>query len=121
MCVVCLSSRGGGWSWQVFVASMFIGIGLGELLGRPDVGVFMGMGVGFILATLIKIERNISIVVPKSFGAILTITAGVFFILSGLTFLDVLPRLYLRYFGSIGLMFLGLIFIIFGSRMMRGK
>lgn len=48
-----------------FVASMFIGLGLGELLERPDVGVFLGIGLGFILATLIKIERRILITIPR--------------------------------------------------------
>ncbi|MCS7366089.1 MAG: hypothetical protein NDF54_11690 [archaeon GB-1867-035] len=121
MCIVFLGSRAGGWSWQVFVASMFIGLGLGELLGRPDVGVLLGMGMGFILATLIRIERRVVINIPRSFGAILTMTAGVFFILSGLTFLDVIPRSYLRYFGGIGLMFLGIMFIVFSSRAIRRR
>lgn len=39
----------------VFVGSLMLGIGLGLLYGRPDVGTMVGLGVGFILFGLIKV------------------------------------------------------------------
>ena len=38
----------------VFVGSLMLGIGLGLLYGRADVGTMVGLGVGFILFGLIK-------------------------------------------------------------------
>jgi len=38
----------------VFVGLMFLGIGLGLLVERPDVGLFVGMGLGFIVMALLR-------------------------------------------------------------------
>lgn len=32
----------------LFVGCMFVGLGLGLLFGRPDAGVLLGLGVGFL-------------------------------------------------------------------------
>ena len=45
------SDAGGG---LVFVGSLMLGIGLGFLYGRPDVGTMVGLGVGFILFGVMK-------------------------------------------------------------------
>ena len=38
----------------VFTGCMFIGIGIGYLLGAVNVGVLIGMGVGFIVKAIIN-------------------------------------------------------------------
>ena len=35
-----------------FVGSLMLGLGIGLYFGRPDVGVLIGLGVGFILMGL---------------------------------------------------------------------
>lgn len=32
----------------VFLGALFIGLGIGLLYGRPDIGVLIGLGVGFL-------------------------------------------------------------------------
>lgn len=44
------------WSWGLFTGLMFIGLGIGLILGEPRAGVLFGMGLGFILASFIKVE-----------------------------------------------------------------
>ena len=39
----------------LFVGSLMIGIGCGLYYGRPDVGVMLGLGVGFILFGITKL------------------------------------------------------------------
>jgi len=33
----------------MFVGALFVGLGMGMYFGRPDVGVLLGLGVGFLL------------------------------------------------------------------------
>ncbi len=47
------SSRG-----LLFVASMFIGAGLGLAFDRPDVGGAIGMGVGFLAMALVRLRHE---------------------------------------------------------------
>ena len=37
---------------------MFIGMGLGILFNAPQIGLFIGMGVGFVTIGLIKVFKN---------------------------------------------------------------
>lgn len=41
-----------------FVGPIVLGIGIGLLYGRPDIGVLVGLGVGFILYATIKIIKK---------------------------------------------------------------
>ncbi len=45
---------GEGSSGLVFVAFMFIGMGIGYLLGNTAAGLFVGMGIGFLAMALRK-------------------------------------------------------------------
>ncbi len=45
---------GGRFSGTIFVAFMFIGLGIGMLFDEPGAGVIIGMGVGFIAGTLMR-------------------------------------------------------------------
>ncbi len=39
-----------------FVAFLLIGLGIGQYFGRPDVGVLVGLGVGFLAMLIVKIK-----------------------------------------------------------------
>jgi len=39
-----------------FVAFLLIGLGLGQYFGRPDVGVLVGLGVGFLAMLIVKLK-----------------------------------------------------------------
>ncbi len=48
-------------SWAVFIGCMFLGMGIGEIYDRGGVGMFVGLGVGYIASALIEnIKRNSS-------------------------------------------------------------
>ncbi len=39
-----------------FVGSILLGLGIGLLYGRPDAGVLIGLGVGFIIYATVKFK-----------------------------------------------------------------
>jgi hypothetical protein len=41
-----------------FVAGLFIGLGSGMAFGRPDVGVLIGLGIGFILMLGVRMNYH---------------------------------------------------------------
>ena len=41
-------------SWAVFMGSMFIGMGVGAYFGQTGIGLFIGMGVGYIASAIIE-------------------------------------------------------------------
>lgn len=43
-----------GFSGIVFVGCMFLGMGIGTLLGHTQAGSFIGMGIGFVLMGLLR-------------------------------------------------------------------
>ena len=47
-------SRSDAAGGLLFVGSLMTGLGFGLYYGRPDVGVLIGLGVGFVLFGLMK-------------------------------------------------------------------
>lgn len=43
-----------GWSEYLFLAGMFIGLGLGFLFDQVVAGILIGLGVGFLLSGIAK-------------------------------------------------------------------
>lgn len=43
---------------MVFVGCVILGIGTGMLFSRPDIGVLIGLGIGFILMAVIKSKNK---------------------------------------------------------------
>lgn len=41
-------------SWSVFIGSMFIGMGIGEIFDQSGVGMIIGLGVGYIVSAIIE-------------------------------------------------------------------
>ena len=112
--------RRGGWSWEIFVGIMFIGLGLGQILGDPGAGVLFGMGFGFILASLIRIESGkISITPPKTLVGLIFVGIGLFFIMLGLWTLGYIPIVALRYVEAVASILFGILLIIGGLKLIR--
>jgi len=103
------------WSWEIFVACMFMGLGVGMILGDGGPGVIIGMGVGFLLGSFIKIRKRVSISLPRSVGGIALTIIGIGFISLGLSMIGYLPHQILQYAGGIVFVGLGLLLIIVGA------
>ena len=39
-----------------FVAFLLIGLGIGQYFGRPDAGVLVGLGCGFLAMLIVKLK-----------------------------------------------------------------
>ena len=92
-------------------AFILIGIGVGLLFGRPDVGALAGLGTGFIAMGIAKIanspERGTSsVLVHSSFPLLI----GLLFIIAGFG-LVYFPTLIWPYFGALALIIAGLWFL----------
>lgn len=110
-----MSERRHRWSWEVFMACMFIGLGIGQVLDSPGTGVLIGMGVGFILGAFIRIERKITLSIPRSYGSAVIIVIGAVFLLMGLSLLGLFPLEILRILGGVFLVALGSALLVLGA------
>lgn len=111
----------------VFVGLMFLGMGLGLLVERPDVGLFVGMGLGFIAMAFLRggAEEKGAEATPRPpslpagssggrFGAALLLGLGAIFLALGVVQLLGLavPE---RVVGALFLVALGLGFLWWGG------
>ena len=99
------------WSWEIFMACMFIGLGLGMFFDESGAGVIFGMGIGFLLSALIRVEKRFSIRIPKSLGGAALILIGLAFILLGFQILGLMPMEVARYAGGLALIGLGILIL----------
>ncbi len=109
------------WSWEVFVGLMFVGMGIGLMVGETAAGMFLGMGAGFILASLVKIERpKVTIEPPTAKIGLLSIVAGIVFILMGLGELGIVQlKEAMSILWGVILILLGLAFIFGGITLLK--
>jgi len=121
--------RNGG---SIFVGMMFLGLGIGMIFGRADVGVLIGMGIGFIASELYKSrvrqpseevserERGISISAMSSMLiGILFIVFGIMLIIAHETFWTSLASFlasYGAYIGALIIILMGIGFLYHGYR-----
>ena len=106
-------------AWELFVALMFLGLGLGMLFGQAGAGVIIGMGVGFLASAFVgRIERRYTLVIPRSVGSIAIATIGIGFILLGLELLALvpLPREIARYVAGLAAILFGIWLLFFGTK-----
>jgi|Deesub1362B_J571_1020462.scaffolds.fasta_scaffold00003_554 hypothetical protein len=109
-------NRHSGWSWEVFVGAMFIGLGIGMAVGEPGAGVIMGMGIGFILASIIKLEKRvIKLSLPRFTPGIFSIIAGLILIAIGLESLGIIGEITARRLWGILLIIAGVYVMAYGG------
>jgi len=102
-------------SGLVFVALMFIGVGIGLFFGRPDVGGAIGMGLGFLAMALlryygveVKAEKSISL--KGALGSIILACIGLMFIFGGVALFFNLEYL-MKYAAGVIAIAIGLVFL----------
>ncbi|OYT40279.1 MAG: hypothetical protein B6U89_02715 [Desulfurococcales archaeon ex4484_58] len=103
--------------WSVFLACMFIGMGIGMLFDQTGAGTLIGMGIGFIMVNLFGEERlkpRTSFNRESLVGAFILSLIGIGFIILGLNTagLITLPEQVWRGIGSIFFIVLGLLMLI---------
>ncbi len=109
----------------VFVACMFIGMGIGLLFGRSGAGCLIGMGVGFLLMGLlmsgilkVRTERTIEITVKSSIILTSLIIAGIFFIGIGLGIILNI-QIVIRYISGLLCIAIGIVLITLGAYLIQ--
>jgi len=76
-----------GSSGLVFVAFMFIGMGVGYLLGNTAAGLFIGMGVGFLAMAYLKPREKEIDLRKEPWGSVILALVGLGFIFGGASLL----------------------------------
>jgi hypothetical protein len=100
----------------VFVGAMFIGLGIGMAIGEPGAGVIIGMGIGFILASIIKLEKRvIKLSLPRFTPGIFSIIAGLILIAIGLESLGIIGEITARRLWGILLIIAGVYVMAYGG------
>jgi len=110
------------WSWEVFMACMFVGLGLGMIFGESGAGVIIGMGVGFLLSAFVRIkriERGFTVRIPRGLGGVALMLVGIALILLGFQVLGVMPMELARYAGGLALIGLGILFLVGAGMILR--
>jgi len=108
----------------IFVAFMFMGIGIGMLLDNVAAGTVIGMGIGFLGMAFVRTKEikpsPITLGFPKTIRRLLILAIGILMIVSGLALLWE-PELMFPYVISAGIIVVGLIFLVAGLTGMNGK
>jgi len=75
----------------VFIALMFLGLGVGMVIGQPGPGIVIGMGIGFIALALLpgegkreEVEMKIHSEMHGTIGALILTAIGIGFVIGGL-------------------------------------
>ncbi len=104
----------------IFVACMFLGMGIGMLFGRSGAGTLIGMGVGFVIMGLfmsgilkVKTTETVKITIRTSFILTSLIIAGTFFIGIGLGLIFNI-KILIRYISGLLCIAVGILLITFG-------
>ena len=95
-------------------AGLFIGLGIGLLVGRPDVGVLAGLGAGFLGMAFVRArEAPVEVHVPSRSGDLLMILIGIMFVIAAIGLLY-FPDQVFPYLGAAFLVLLGIWFLLRG-------
>jgi hypothetical protein len=95
-------------------AGLFIGLGIGLLVGRPDVGVLAGLGAGFLGMAFVRARGEpVEVHIPSRSGEILMILIGIMFIIAAISIVYFPSQIY-PYLGAAFLVLLGIWFLVRG-------
>ena len=116
--------EGAGRAWTLavlfFLACIVLGTGIGLLVGRPDVGAPIGVGIGFLVMALIgvRVVKPTPIVVrlPRSLGRIFLSVVGALVIVCGF-FILYNPELLYPWVAGIATVLIGLVLLLAGLMM----
>ncbi len=111
----------------LFVALMFIGTGIGLAFGRPDVGVCIGMGLGFVAMAIasfyrLRIEVEKTVRIRGWLGAALLLSIGIPLIAIGVAMAvlsEDMLRVVGRYIGSTVCICIGLVFVVMALNIIK--
>ena len=106
---------------KVFIAFMFLGLGIGMMFDQAGAGIMIGMGLGFVAGTIIHMEpRSVVIKVPPMTVGVVMGILGLIFILSGLALLFGLEIPW-RIIGGLAITAIGITILISGLKVVLKK
>ncbi len=95
-------------------AGLFIGLGIGLFIGRPDVGALAGLGAGFLGTALVRArEAPVAVQLPTRSGDIVMVLLGILFLIAAVGLVYFPDRIF-PYLGAAFLVVLGLWFLFRG-------
>jgi len=114
--------------WSLFLASMFIGIGIGMIFNSAGTGAIIGTGIGFLLMGLFGKEENSkkerisdikfyqSISKSRFLRNTSSIIIGLGFITGGLIMIGLItiPEHVYKYLSALIIMIIGVVFLVAG-------
>ena len=100
----------------IFIGFMFLGLGLGMLYGNTGAGLLIGMGIGFIVSSLLSKGKRIFIEAGVTHRSILitSLILGGILIFFGLWVLGIITISWNVIAGFL-LLLLGIAFIVWGA------
>ncbi len=112
--------------WNIFLACMFIGLGIGMLFDQAGAGIIIGMGIGFLVEGLLEsvstekkevLEERRIVYAPRArsiLGGVVLAVIGIGFIFGGLSLagLIVIPEYLWRSLGALIIIALGIAFLL---------
>ncbi len=104
--------------WGIFVGCMFMGMGLGVIFGNVGAGTLIGMGVGFMLSSVIRVERGpirVHVHRPRIVLSAVSLIMGIFFVVLGLVELGVIEIESTKTLLGSALLLVGIALMIFGG------
>jgi hypothetical protein len=100
-------------------AGLFIGLGIGLLVGRPDVGFLVGLGAGFLGAALLRArEVPVEVHLPARGGDLFLVVVGILLIVAAVGIVY-FPDQIFPYVGAAFLVLLGIWFLLRGLGLRR--
>jgi putative Mn2+ efflux pump MntP len=96
-------------------AFLFIGVGIGLLVGQPGVGALVGIGVGFIAMAAARTRQQMKAGLHSDVPEFISFLVGLMFVVAGIG-LIYFPMMLWPYLGAGVLILLGLWFMFRGYR-----
>ncbi len=96
-------------------AFLFIGLGIGLLIGQPGMGIFVGIGVGFIVMAAARMKQRAGTGLHSDAPEFISFLVGLMFIVGGIG-LVYFPAMIWPYLGAAVLILIGLWFMFKGYR-----